>query len=118
MQKLQREYIKRLNKVMKLKNSLQGDEKETLEWFISDYRECAKQLTEALDKNINLNMQLLEKKVNQKDIEYKKRKNIEKRVNIAIKELEYIIKNIIILNNYDDCSIRLNNILKTLKGDE
>jgi septal ring factor EnvC (AmiA/AmiB activator) len=87
-----KEYLKR---VEELELKLTGEDKDTLQWLIYGYNECARLLNQLKEENIQLKIQLLEKKCSDKDIEYKEKIKLQAKVNqletsIATKDSELL----------------------------
>jgi hypothetical protein len=80
-----REY---LDRVERLELTLLDEDKETLQWLIYGYNQCAKLLNETEQENIQLKTQLLEKKCSDKDIEYKEKNKLQQRIDKAIEVLK------------------------------
>lgn len=80
------EYLKR---VEELELKLTDEDKDTLQWLIFGYNECAKLLNKTERENADLKIQLLAKKCSDKDIEYKEKVKLQQRIDNVI---EYIDK--------------------------
>lgn len=89
-----KDYLKRSEE---LGLKLTGKDKDTYQWLIFGYNECAKLLNETEQENQQLKIQLLEKKCSNKDIEYKEKIKLQKRIDKAIEYIEKDYK----FANYD-----------------
>lgn len=89
-----KEYLKR---VEELELKLTGEDKDTLQWLIYGYSQCAKLLNETEQENIQLKIQLLEKKCSDKDIEYKEKIKLQAKVNQLETNIDEAIKELFVL---------------------
>lgn len=92
-----KEYLKR---VEELELKLTGEDKDTLQWLIYGYNQCAKLLNETEQENIQLKIQLLEKKCSDKDVEHKEKIKLQAKVNQLETNRDEAIE--YVKNTYDD----------------
>lgn len=111
-----KDYLKR---VEELETKLTGQDKDTYQWLIFGYNKCAKLLNETEQENQQLKIQLLEKKCSNKDIEYKEKIKLKKRIDKAIDYVETKLRNVNLQYGIDnEFRQEYDELLEVLKGND